>query len=89
MIFDFLFHFISQQMRGTAFASSEVEVLRKPDYKKMEIQPHAVRGSRSALLLISDLLLKISQVSTSQVRSITLLLPNGSFPLVGKDKHYF
>jgi hypothetical protein len=41
----------------------------------MEIQPHAyTRGSRSALLLLSALALKISQVFVPQVWSITLLL---------------
>ena len=43
-----------------------------------------MRGSRFALLLLSALLLKISYVSTSQVQSITLLLPSGSFPLWGQ-----
>jgi len=48
-------YFSVRQKRGTAFASSEVEVLGKPDNEKMETQPHAIRGSRSALLLLSAL----------------------------------
>ena len=41
----------------------------------MEIQPHAhMRENRSALLLLSVLALKISQVFVPQVWSITLLL---------------
>ena len=50
----------------------------------METQPHAyTRGSRSALLLISALALKISQVFVPQVWSITLLLPEWVLPTLG------
>ena len=44
----------------------------------METQPHAqLRGSRCTLLLLSALLLKISQVFVSQVQCITLLCRGG------------
>ena len=70
----------TQQKRGTAFASSEVEVVGKPDNKKLGHSPtpcvEAALPSRCY-----QPCMKISQVSTSQVWSITLLLPSGSFPL--------
>ncbi len=46
----------------------------------MEYSPTPKRGSHFALLLLSTLALKISQVFISQVGSITLLLPERVLP---------
>lgn len=51
----------------------------------MEIQPHAKRGSRSALLLISALLLKISQIPIRKFGALRFLCRVGPSRSVCKD----
>ena len=76
-----MLHSHIRQKRGTVLTSSEVEVVGKPDKRKWRYSPTHIRGSRSALPLLSVLAVEISYVSTSQVGSITLLCQNESFSL--------
>ena len=71
-----MFRFIHIAEARDCFCQFRNEGPEKTRNKKMETQPHAyTREDRSALLPISALALKISQVFVPQVWSITLLLP--------------
>jgi len=77
---DSRFRHATRQKRGTAFASSEVEVVGKPEIRKWRHGPTHYAWKPFCPPLISALQLKISYISTSQVGSITLLLPERFLP---------